>query len=447
MTLPTARVLERTGAPPPVGEPGNGCRPGPGGLRFPREGRVSAAVAVIRREWVAGAFGISAVFALVTALTSFNAPERVWGTFAAVSYAVSAITAVTVRRRGISLAVLISLVGSVAAPLAWMAHTGMAQPEVAVIIRSAAMYVHHGTPYASPAALAVAHSWRAYDPYLPALIAFGVPRVLAGGLFTDPRILFGIAFVTTFWAAARIARVPRPVWWTVLITASPVVALPLAVGGDDLPVLGLMCLALALASRAARGNWPWVAGAGLAIGLAAAMKATAWPAVAVLAALFAAQLGWRAVAWFGAAVAGTGLVTDGITVADHPAAAVVNTVLYPLGLTKAASPAASRLPGHMLASAGPWGHWTALALMALAGAGIAVSLIIRTPRDANGAGWRLVLGLALLFVLAPASRVGYFVYPLGLAAWLLLSRWPELPGDLSVDPEPQHRVLAIHGQD
>jgi len=253
--------------------------------------------------------------------------------------------------------------------------------------------------------------------------------------------------VTTFWAAARIARVPRPVWWTVLITASPVVALPLAVGGDDLPVLGLMCLALALASRAARGNWPWVAGAGLAIGLAAAMKATAWPAVAVLAALFAAQLGWRAVAWFGAAVAGAGLVTDGITVAGHPAAAVVNTVLYPLGLTKAASPAASRLPGHMLASAGPWGHWTALALMALAGAGIAVSLIIRTPRNANGAGWRLVLGLALLFVLAPASRVGYFVYPLGLAAWLLLSRWPELPGDLSVDPEPQHRVLAIHGQD
>ena len=447
MTLPTARVLERTGAPPPVGEPGNGCRPGPGGLRFPREGRVSAAVAVIRREWVAGAFGISAVFALVTALTSFNAPERVWGTFAAVSYAVSAITAVTVRRRGISLAVLISLVGSVAAPLAWMAHTGMAQPEVAVIIRSAAMYVHHGTPYASPAALAAAHSWRAYDPYLPALIAFGVPRVLAGGLLTDPRIWFGIAVVAAFGAAARVARVPRPVWCTLLITASPVVALPLAVGGDDLPVLGLMCLALALASRAARGNWPWVAGAGLAIGLAAAMKATAWPAVAVLAALFAAQLGWRAVAWFGAAVAGTGLVTDGITVADHPAAAVVNTVLYPLGLTKAASPAASRLPGHMLASAGPWGHWTALALMALAGAGIAVSLIIRTPRDANGAGWRLVLGLALLFVLAPASRVGYFVYPLGLAAWLLLSRWPELPGDLSVDPEPQHRVLAIHGQD
>jgi hypothetical protein len=410
-----------------------------------RGGRASAAVAVIRREWVAGAFGVSAVFALITALTSFNAPERVWGGFAAASYAVSAITAAAVRRRGVSLAVLISLIGGLVAPLAWMAYTGIAQPEVAVIIRSAEMYVHHGTPYASPAALAVADSWRAYNPYLPALIVFGVPRVLGGGLLTDPRIWFGIAFAATFGAAVRIAGVPRPVWWTLLVTASPAVALPLAVGGDDLPVLGLMCLALALATRASRGHWPWLAGAGLAIGLAAAMKATAWPAVPVLAVLFAARQGWRAVAWFGAAVAGAGLATDGITVATHPAAAVANTVLYPLGLAKAASPAASTLPGHLLAGAGAWGHWTALGLMALAGAGVGAWLIIRPPRDARGAGWRLALGLALLFVLAPATRVGYFAYPLGLAAWLLLSRWPELPGDLSVDPEPQHRRLAVHG--
>jgi hypothetical protein len=89
----------------------------------------------------------------------------------------------------------------------------------------------------------------------------------------------------------------------------------------------------------------------------------AWPAVAVLAVLFAARPGWRAVAWFGTAVAGAGLVTDGVVVAARPAAAVANTVLYPLGL----------------------------------------------------------------------------------ATWLLLSRWRELPGDLSVDPEPEHRRLAVHG--
>lgn len=437
-------MLEHTSTTAATGKPGPG-RPGrlPGWL--PRGGRARAAFALIRREWVAGAFGVSAVFALVAALTSSNAPERVWGIFAAVSYAVAAVTAAVVRRRRVSLAALIGLAGAVVAPLAWMAVTGMAQPEVTVIIRSAAMLVHQGTPYASPAALAAAHSWRAYDPYLPALIVFGVPRAFVGGLFSDPRIWFGAVFAATFGAAVRIARVPRPVWWTVLVTASPVVALPLAVGGDDLPVLGLMCLGLALASRGSRSQWRWAAAAGLALGLATAMKATAWPAVAVVAVLLVARQGWRAVTWFAAAVLGVAVAIDGPAVVAQPAAALANTVLYPLGLAKVASPAASLLPGHLLASTGAMGHWTALVLMALAGAGVGAWLVVRPPRDAHGAGWRLALGLALLFALAPASRVGYFVYPLGLAAWLLLSRWPELPGDPSVDPEPQHRRLAVQG--
>ena len=131
----------------------------------------------------------------------------------------------------------------------------------------------------------------------------------------------------------------------------------------------------------------------------------------------------------------------------HPAAALANTVLYPLGLAKVVSPAASLLPGHLLASTGVVGHWTALVLMALAGAGVGAWMIVRPPSDGHGAGWRLALGLALVFVLAPASRAGYFVYPLGLAAWLVLSRWPELPGDLSVDPEPQYGWHAIQGHD
>lgn len=399
---------------------------------------------MIRREWVAGAFAGSAAFAIVTALTSSDAPERVWGTFAAVSYAVSAVTAVVVRRRGVSVAILISLAGAVAAPLAWMAVVGMAQPEVAVIIRSAAMLVHRGTPYASSAALAAAHSWRAYDPYLPALIVFGVPRAFVGGLVSDPRIWFGVMFVATFGAAVRIARVPRPMWCTVLVTASPVVALPLAAGGDDLPVLGLMCLGLALASRGSRSQWRWAAAAGLALGLATAMKATAWPAVAVVAVLLIARQGWRAVAWFAGAVLGVALAIDGPTVAAHPAAALANTVLYPLGLAKVTSPAASLLPGHLLASTGTLGHWTALVLMALAGAGVGAWMIVRPPADAHAAGWRLALGLALLFALAPASRVGYFVYPLGLATWLLLSRWPELPGDPY--PRPKTKPSAAMAQ-
>jgi hypothetical protein len=456
---PPVQVLEREGAPAAAGRahrPGHSDRPGHApARRVPRELAMAvaamprSAAAVTRRaatmahrEWVAAVFGGSAIFAAVTALTSSNAPERLWGGCAAVTYAAAASAAVT-RRRGAGLAVLISLTGALAVPLAWMAAAGTAQPEVGVIIRSAAMLVQHGTPYASPAALAAAHTWRAYDPYLPALIAFGVPRVLGGGLLTDPRLWFGLAFVASFGAALRIAGVPRPVWGTMLVTASPVVALPLAAGGDDLPVLGLICLSLALAGRVSRGRWHWAATAGLALGLAAAMKATAWPAVAVVAVLIAARQGWRAVAWFAVAVLGTGLVADGPTVAAHPAAAAANTVLYPLGLTKTVSPAASMLPGHMLAGAGGWGHWTALALLLLAGAGVGAWLVMRPPADFRAAGWQLALGLALLFVLAPASRVGYFVYPLGVAAWLLLAHWPASPGELSVDPEPQYRPHAV----
>ena len=206
MTSPPGQVLEPASAPATAGEPESGRAVRvPGWL--PRGGRAAAAVAVIRREWVACAFAASAVFAAITALTSFNAPERVWGAFAAVSYMVAAAAA---RGRGIRLAVLVSLGGAVAAPLAWMAVTGLAQPEVGVIIRSAAMLVHRGTPYLSPAALAAAHTWRAYDPYLPALIVFGVPRVLGAGPFTDPRFWFGIAFIAAFGAAVRIAGVRRP---------------------------------------------------------------------------------------------------------------------------------------------------------------------------------------------------------------------------------------------
>jgi hypothetical protein len=162
--------------------------------------------------------------------------------------------------------------------------------------------------------------------------------------------------------------------------------------------------------------------AGLALGLAAAMKATAWPALAVTLVLLARRGGWRAAGWFTVAAAGVVMVTDGPVVAANPAATVANTVAFPLGLAKVASPAASQLPGHILAGIETWGHWAALALMVAAGAGMTVWLLIRPPGDAWTAGWRLVLGLTLLFGLAPASRVGYFVYPVGLAAWLLLVR-------------------------
>jgi hypothetical protein len=53
------------------------------------------------------------------------------------------------------------------------------------------------------------------------------------------------------------------------------------------------------------------------------------------------------------------------------------------------------------------------------------------PRTVAGAGWYLVLALAAMFTLAPATRWGYFVYPLTTGARLLLTPWrpgTERPG-------------------
>ena len=114
------------------------------------------------------------------------------------------------------------------------------------------------------------------------------------------------------------------------------------------------------------------------------------------------------------------LISAGGALIAQPGTVAVNTILFPLGLTKIHTPAASYLPGHLIAQAWGWGHWAAITLVLLAGLAVAASLIARPPRDAQAAGWRLVIGLALMFVFAPATRFGYAVYPLTLSAWLLL---------------------------
>jgi len=42
------------------------------------------------------------------------------------------------------------------------------------------------------------------------------------------------------------------------------------------------------------------------------------------------------------------------------------------------------------------------------------------PADAPAAARRLALGLTLMFALSPATRFGYFAYPVGLYGWLAL---------------------------
>jgi hypothetical protein len=104
------------------------------------------------------------------------------------------------------------------------------------------------------------------------------------------------------------------------------------------------------------------------------------------------------------------------------AALVQNSVLFPLGLTHDKTPAESLLPGHLLTALGTAGHVISVGLLLAAALGIAVSLVIAPPRDVPAAARRIAIGLALMFLLGPDVRFGYFLYPLGLLGWLALTK-------------------------
>jgi phosphatidylinositol alpha-1,6-mannosyltransferase len=63
-------------------------------------------------------------------------------------------------------------------------------------------------------------------------------------------------------------------------------------------------------------------------------------------------------------------------------------------------------------------------LLLAAGLAVAVSLLIRPPRDVPAAARRLAAGMTLMFLLGPDVRFGYFIYPLGLIGWLALQGQP-----------------------
>ena len=144
--------------------------------------------------------------------------------------------------------------------------------------------------------------------------------------------------------------------------------------------------------------------------------------------MLAARDGVRPAARFaaGTLAAAAGLVAALAPAAlRHPASLLENTVAYPLGLTAAKSPAQSPLPGHLLATLGPAGHAAALALLAVAGLAIVASLAVSPPASPAAAARRLAIGLTALFLLSPATRFGYFIYPISLYAWAVLADFEE----------------------
>jgi hypothetical protein len=398
----------------------------------------------LSRNRLIAANGAFTAYAVALALDTGHA-DRTWAIWAAVGYGVTTAILVLTRHKNVPVLVplVVSLAGALAAPVTWLVTRVAPTPEVQVISRSAVLLLQHGSPYLPAGQLA---TWLSYNPYLPVMALFGLPRALgAAGLFGDPRLWLTIVSIALIWAAFAIAAPHRHcdscrrgvTLSTIFIAASPVIAFPLAVGITDPPVIALMFLTLALIARPSN-----LYRAAVALGVACAMKATAWPAVpvftAMLAARDAARSAWR---FLGVTIAVALVLCVALapTALTNPYAFLQNIVLFPLGLTKHKTPAASPLPGHLLAMTGMAGHWVAVGLLLVAGLGFAASLIIRPPANAPAAAWRIALGLAVMFTLAPATRWGYFVYPIGLLGWLVLTRPPAVdavagPGDPGPGP-------------
>jgi len=264
-----------------------------------------------------------------------------------------------------------------------------------------------------------------YYPYLPGMVIFGFStgsRVEAR--LTDARIQFLLfTAVITLLALSRL-RPPTDARVRALqiLTVLPTAALPLATGGDDMPVVALMLLGLVALQR----RRPFLGG--LALGAASSLKFTAWPLV--LLAVWAATDRQRrkAMGWY---VAGVVLVMGPVVLPvalSNPSAFVDNVVRFPLGLAGVSSPAASALPGHILVAALPGIHRAyVVAIVIVGGALLVWRLVRRPPADAAEVATLSAWVMLIAIMLAPATRVGYLLYPINLFVWAWMLRQADEP--------------------
>jgi hypothetical protein len=332
---------------------------------------------------------------------------------------------------------LFVLVGATLAPLAlevtWRSEGNASlhvQPEVVVIEQAGHRAARGQDPYHAEvkghrviSAVKGEPTYESFFPYLPLMTVFGLPSSTHGPVrVTDARIFFSLVTLLVVTVALVLCRGPAgpKVRALQVLTVLPTAALPLATGGDDMPIVAFLLLALVLAQRRQPLS------SGLVLGVVCAMKFTAWPLAAL--ALFAARdrEGKRQPLRMALGM----LVVIGPVVVPfllrNPQAFVQNVIQFPLGLSGVASPAASPMPGHLLVVAFPWLHRILpLTVAVIGGALLARYLVRRPPRTASDVsslgGW--VMLVAIMF--APATRIGYLLYPINFFVWSYVLRRAE----------------------
>jgi hypothetical protein len=414
--------------------------------------RVTSLVRTLMTRWGseggdAVLYGLAALFAQGTALLAGLPGYRVWGWIACGPYAAAAVVSVLVarfrRRRRAAVEgrsqwgparvwlLLVVLLGATLAPLSvevTLSHnrptaSSYVQPEVAVIAQAGHRLANGQDVYRATTGHGTVvkptvpgePTFYAFFPYLPLMAVFGLPTNPHGPVrVTDTRVLFSIVTLIVVGAALLLLRAPRDhkVRALQFLTVLPTAALPLATGGDDMPVVAFLLLAMVLAQRR-RPGW-----SGLVLGVVSAMKFTAWPLAAL--ALFCARdsRGRRAPVRM---LLGMLVVIGPVVVPfalSNARAFVDNVVLYPFGISGVTSPAASNLPGHVLVTELPWLHTFLPLAVALVGGVLLVTHLVRRPPGSVSqvvtlAGW--VMLVAIIF--ASATRVGYLLYPADFFIW------------------------------
>ncbi|SFB20716.1 Protein of unknown function [Amycolatopsis marina] len=395
-------------------------------------------------------YTVSLAYALGIALTAEFYGYRMWGNFASAGYGLAALHTLwlllaapeTLRRAGrwTSRWVGVALVGAIGmvlplgvlvvrrltgrdwldTPFSWSA-----QPEVWVIERSADLFLRDGTPYVDVHALGRPPVVNDYTPYGPVMPVFGLPKTLLGGTpltdaLTDARLVFVLVAAGCVWLTLRLlGRPPVPVRAAQLAAVVPVTALTFATAAPDLAILGLLVLTCALAAT----DRPLAAGAVLA--LVGSAKLIALLAAPVLVALLVARLDWRAAGRFGLVLLGGTVLLNIGAVLVAPGAFVEHVLKFPAGLGAVTSPAASPLPGYLIASTGAAGKVIAFALLGVAALAIAAWLIARPPATGSDALLRIAVGLGAFTLLTPATRFGYLVYPFVLLGAMVCFRAAE----------------------
>ena len=262
---------------------------------------------------------------------------------------------------------------------------------------------------------------------------FGGPRSTdAPPRLTDARVAFSVFTILIVVLAMALCRGPTGPRVLALqsMTVLPTAALPLATGGDDVPVAALLLLGLVLLQRR-RPLW-----AGVALGVAASMKITAWPLAALAFLVARDRNGARGRRPSLAVVAGiVGVMIPAVlpTATENISAFIENVVRFPLGLAGvqiAGREPADRPPGGVAVPGHPprlhrwpW-PWSGPACSATSWS----SGGRRRPAALSRlVGW--VMTVAIL--LAPATRVGYLLYPVDFFVWAWLLRSED-----TVDPPP-----------